>query len=62
MTNGTKALIGAVPTFQAVALVGESRKFAKKKKKNPLDFGKAALKIIVGTELIKLTAKQVSLV
>jgi len=62
MTNGTKALIGTVPTFQATALLGESMKFSKKKKKTPIDFGKAAAKIIVGTELIKLTAKQASLV
>ncbi len=62
MVNGTKALISTVPTFQATALLGESIKFAKKKKKAPINFAKAAAKIIVGTELIKITAKQASLV
>ncbi|GAH44057.1 unnamed protein product [marine sediment metagenome] len=62
MTNGTTALISTVPTFQAVALTKGLAKFAKKKKKAPGDFAKAAAKTIVGTELIKLTARQVSLV
>lgn len=62
MANGTSALIRTVPTFQAAGLVGEGAKFAKKKKKKPINFAKAAAKVIVGTEFVKVTAQQASLV
>ncbi|HEC40003.1 hypothetical protein LCGC14_0509380 [marine sediment metagenome] len=63
MTNGASAIIGTVPTFQALALVGENVKvFKKKKKLKSKDFIKLGAKNIIGVNLIKLTAQQASLV
>ena len=63
MTNGASAIIKTVPTFQAVALVGENIKvFKKKKKLKAKDFVKLGAKNIIGTEFIKLTAQRASLV
>ena len=50
-------IAGLIPTFSALALVGENVKFASKKKKSSKDFLKTGATNIVGLSLIQTQAQ-----
>ena len=50
---GYQDILGIAKTFQAVALLDENVRFARKKKKKTKDFLRNGTINIIGTELIK---------
>ncbi len=53
---GLDAILGVVPTLQAAAIAGDASQFIDKPNKTVGDFGKQAVKSIVGIEITKATA------
>jgi len=55
----TKTLLSTIPLMQGAALVDDSEKLIKKKKKSSMDFVKKGTKDIIGLSLIGATANAI---